>query len=46
MFHFYTPWNRQKTIGFLTFLGGIEIERWYENAQYKRQFWNKTKQAQ
>ena len=46
MFHFYTPWNRQKTIGFLTFLGSIEIERWYENAQYKRQFWNKTKQAQ
>ena len=28
MFHFYTPWKRQKTKGFLTFLGGIEIEHW------------------
>ena len=22
--HFYTPWKRQKTFGFLTFSGGIE----------------------
>ena len=28
MFHFYTPWKRQKTKGFLTFLGGTEIEHW------------------
>ena len=30
MFHFYTPWKRQKTRGFLTFLVGIEIEHWLE----------------
>ena len=24
MSHFYTPWKRQKTFGFLTFSGGIE----------------------
>ena len=23
--HFYTPWKRQKTYGFLTFSGGIEM---------------------
>ena len=27
MLHFYTSWKRQKTKGFLRFLGGIEIER-------------------
>ena len=26
--HFYTPWKRQKTFGFLTFSGGIEMWRW------------------
>ena len=26
MFHFYTPWKRQKTKGFLRFSGGIEME--------------------
>ena len=26
MFHFYTPWKRQKTFGFLAFSGGIEME--------------------
>ena len=25
MFHFYTPWKRQKTFGFLTFSGSIEM---------------------
>ena len=30
MFHFHTPWKCQKTIGFLTFSGGIEIEQWTE----------------
>ena len=25
MFHFYTPWKRQKTRGFVTFSGGIEL---------------------
>ena len=25
MFHFYTPWKRQKTQGFLTFSGGIKV---------------------
>ena len=28
MFHFYTPWIHQKTKGFLTFSGGIEMEHW------------------
>ena len=26
--HFYTPWKRHKTYGFLTFLGGIEMWYW------------------
>ena len=26
MFHFYTPWKRQKTKGFLMFSGGMEVE--------------------
>ena len=26
--HFYTPWKRQKTIGFVIFSGGIEIWYW------------------
>ena len=25
--HFYNPWKRQKSSSFLTFKGGIEIER-------------------
>ena len=25
--HFYTPWKRQKTKGFLTYSGGIEMWR-------------------
>ena len=28
MSHFYTPWKRQKTCGFLTFSGGIEMWHW------------------
>ena len=28
MFHFYTPWKRQKIFGFLTFSGGIELKHW------------------
>ena len=28
VFHFSTPWKRQKTFGFLTFSGGIEMEHW------------------
>ena len=27
MFHFYTPWKRRKTQGFLTVSGGIEMEQ-------------------
>ena len=30
MSHFHTPWKRQKTKGFLTFSGGIEMEYWRE----------------
>ena len=26
--HFYTPWKRQKTFGFLTSSGGIEMWHW------------------
>ena len=26
--HFYTPWTRQKSKGFLTFSGGIEMWHW------------------
>ena len=26
MFHFYTPWKRQKTKGFLMFSGGMEVK--------------------
>ena len=26
--HFYTPWKREKTKGFLTFSEGIEMWRW------------------
>ena len=28
MSHFYTPWKRQKTYGFLTFSGGMEMWHW------------------
>ena len=28
IFQFYTPWKRQKTLGFPTFLVGIEMEHW------------------
>ena len=28
MFHFYTPWKRQKIRGSLMFSGGIEMEHW------------------
>ena len=28
MSHFYTPWKRQKIIGFPTFSGGIEMWHW------------------
>ena len=31
MSHFYTPWKRQKTYGFRTFSGGIEMWRWTKN---------------
>ena len=31
MFHFNTPWTCQKTQGFLTFSGGIEMENWLAN---------------
>ena len=28
MFHFYTPWKRQKTSRFLSSSGGIEMKHW------------------
>ena len=30
MFYFYTPWKHQKTSGYLTFSGDIEVENWLE----------------
>ena len=34
IFHFYTPWKRQKTKDFLTFSGGIEIGLKLVNQKY------------
>ena len=34
-FHFYISWKRQKTKGFLTFSGGIEVEHWAKGFQSK-----------
>ena len=28
MFHFYTPWKRQKKLWFLSFLGGSKMGHW------------------
>ena len=28
IFHFYTPWKRQKTFDFVTYSGGIGMEHW------------------
>ena len=33
MSHFYIPWKRYKTFGFLTFSGGTEIGHWREKGQ-------------
>ena len=33
--HFYTPWKRQKTFGFLTFSGGMEMWHWTKNGLAK-----------
>ena len=35
MFDFYTHWKRQKTQGFLTFSGGIEMENWGKTDERK-----------
>ena len=35
MIHFYTPWKRQKAFGFLTFLGGIEMEQWAKEGEVR-----------
>ena len=35
MYHFCTPWKRQKIINFLTFLGDIEMEREAKMGQKK-----------
>ena len=31
IFHFYTSWKSQKTVGFLIFSGGIEMEDWFDH---------------
>ena len=28
MLHFFIPWKRQKTFGFLIFSRGLEMEHW------------------
>ena len=28
IFHIYTPWKRQKSLGFVTFSRGTEMEHW------------------
>ena len=33
--HFYTPWERQKIFGFLTFSGSIEMWRWTKMGWWK-----------
>ena len=33
--HCYTPWKRQKTFGFLTFSGGIEMWHWTKMGENK-----------
>ena len=40
MYHFYTPWNRQKIPDFLTFSGGVEMIHWREMKWVKRNTWN------
>ena len=37
MFHFYTPWKRQKNRGFFTFSGGVEMERRLKMGQLRVQ---------
>ena len=37
MLHFCNPWKRQKTKGFLTFSGGIEMEHWAKMSYDKNQ---------
>ena len=45
MFHFYIPWNCQKTFGFLTFSGVIEmddsVKMSYGFIDFQRQFFKK-----
>ena len=36
--HFYTPWKRQKTAGFLMFLGGIEMKYWLSRGVFISNF--------
>ena len=48
MYHFYIPWKRQKTKGFLTFSRGIEMEHWGNMGDWlslKRQGAIKTRQG-
>ena len=40
--HFYTPWKRQKTKGFLMFSGGIENQR-FSDVCMGVEMWHWTK---
>ena len=33
MSYYYTPWKRQKAVGFLKFSGGIEMGHWSEKGK-------------
>ena len=43
MLHFFTPWKRQKTSGFLTFSGSIEIECGLEKYQFRSNLYGALK---
>ena len=42
VFHFYNARKRQKTFGFLTFSGGMEIEHWLKWVKYSTLTWEKS----
>ena len=43
MSHFYTPWKSQKTFGFLTFSGGIEMWQWTKMGYWPWLHWRFVK---
>ena len=43
LFHLYTPLKRQKTFGFLTFSGVIELEHWAKMVKLMAQLFLKER---